>query len=1105
MCVLVSQRSRGSHLFLIVQLLPWLTMKLLPLLIAVSFCLLAQDQARIVGVVSDPTGAVISRASITATDEKTGSKRQTTADDRGFYVITNLNPSSYSIVASNQSLAPTELKEVTLTVGQERTLNITLQPASVNTQVNVESGALTEVETSSASMGANVNAREVATLPLNGRQLSQLYLLTPGAQTAGGGSFDNIRFSGRANQQNAMRLDGIEAGSVIDASPGNLNGEISTGFRLQTSLESVAEFRVESSNYPAEFGTGTGGQISVVTKSGGNAFHGSLFEYLRNDALDSRNFFDGARKSALRLNQFGGSIGGPIMKDKLFFFASNETLIQRAGVNLVATVPSASARARAVPSIAPLLAGYPSGAPTGNADLDLARLSGSNSQDEYFGSARLDYHMSERLNVYLRYNRDQGYLQAPLDVSGSYSLVTAVPQNALLGLQQIISPSIINETRLGFNGSKTRISGYAPPIPGVDTSAFAVSFTGTVAIPGVGGQGASAGASTLGNLIRSNSTQNGRSQPYTTYTMSFVDNLSITHRSHSLKFGFEFRPVRIYTDRLGGTTYTFSNLTGLLANQPTGIQVLGDTSAPDPFNGGATGNRFVKQYYVVGYAQDEWKISPNLTMSYGLRYEYYHPLTEDRNLFVLFNANTGQIMPNTTSWYKSSKANFGPRLAFSYAPSILKNKTVLRIGAGYYYGPGQTEDQIQPIDSDRASANLSGAGIAYPIVPSQVLSGFTAANHPNYQPRAYPPDEYTLPEKILSYTASVQQQLPANAILTVAYVGSQGRNLFLRSWTNRLIGVNPATGSPILQYGSQFAQIDYKTSGGTDHYDSLQMTLNRRFSRGLTAGFQWTYAHSIGDTGGSNEAQTTQNPFNFQQDRGNNAFDVRHSVNFSLLYAIPWKPAYRAANFAFRGWEVGGVLNARTGLPVDITLSRPDIIWQIDGTTTYVNALNNVPSGQTAAAIVNNPWGGAFRNNRRPSVVSGVDPFLHSGDGKYFLNPAAFTIPQPGTFGNLGRFALHGPDLEQLDFTMHKRFAITERQNVELRVEIYNLLNHANFNNPPAVLSNSLGIASGNLQPGQPFSPSAAGSAFGVANATVSRDVGLGAQRQIQFSLRYNF
>jgi Carboxypeptidase regulatory-like domain len=323
-------------------------MKQLFLLLSIGVCALAQDQARIAGTITDPTGAVIPKASVTATDARNGTKRQVSADDRGFYIITNLSPSIYSVVAASPNLSPREFQDVTLSVGQERTLNITLQPSAVTTEVTVEGGALTQVDTSSASIGANVNSREVGTLPLNGRQLSQLYLLTPGAQTAGGGSFDNIRFSGRANQQNAIRFDGIEGSSIIDASPGNLDGEISTGFRLQSSLETVAEFRVESSNYPAEYGTGSGGQISIVTKSGGNAFHGGLFEYLRNNVLDARNFFDGATKSPLRLNQFGGSIGGPIQKDKLFFFVASETLEQRAGVNLVATVPSAAARARAV-------------------------------------------------------------------------------------------------------------------------------------------------------------------------------------------------------------------------------------------------------------------------------------------------------------------------------------------------------------------------------------------------------------------------------------------------------------------------------------------------------------------------------------------------------------------------------------------------------------------------------------------------------------------------------------------------------------------------------------------------------------------------------------
>ena len=607
--------------------------------------------------------------------------------------------------------------------------------------------------------------------------------------------------------------------------------------------------------------------------------------------------------------------------------------------------------------------------------------------------------------------------------------------------------------------------------------------------------------------------RNGRGQPYTNYTLSFVDNLSMVRGSHNYKFGAEIRPVRLYTDRQGGTTYTFPNLNALLANTPSQIQVLGDVSLPDPFNNGATGNRFLKQTYSIFYAQDEWKIRPNFTMSYGLRYEYYSVLHEDRGLYSLFLADKGVLARQP--WYNTSKLNFAPRLAFSWSPVKMKNKTVFRVGAGYFFGPGQTEDQVQPIDSDRATVSItSGPLLAYPVDPKAVLSIFSATNLSGYQPRGYA-SNYQIPEKILSYTFSLQQELPGNALLTVAYVGSQGRNLFLRSWTNGIVGLtmNPATGagSAVLQYGSRFAQIDYKTSGGRDNYNSLQTTLNRRYRRGLSLGASWTYSHSIGNTGGSNEAQTAQNPFDFSQDHGNNAFDVRHSINASALYELPFGRGRKyladggVADYILGGWEIGGVVNSRTGLPIDVTLGRNDLAYQVNGTNKFVNAAMVANGAILTTPVVNNPYGGAFRNNRRPNVVAGVNPFLSTGDGKYILNPAAFSIPAPGTFGNLGRYALHGPALNQVDFTVHKKFTVTERVNVEFRAELYNVLNHTNFSNPAATLGNALGTGTNQLQPNQPYTSAAAGGVFGQATSTVTKDVGLGAQRQIQFSLRMNF
>jgi Carboxypeptidase regulatory-like domain len=267
------------------------------------------DVARIVGTVTDASGAVIPDASITVKNERTGQSRKLSANSQGAYIATQLLPATYAVTAEAAGMATAQYTGVVLQVGQERTLNIKMQPATVSTQVNVSGGELMVVDVSSARIGANVSEREVANLPLNGRQVSQFYLLAPGAVNNGSGTFDNIRFSGRSNQENIIRYDGVEGSNIVDASPGNLNGETTSLFRLEQSLENVQEFRIDSSNYPAEYGTGTGGQISFITKSGSNDFDGSLFEYLRNDDLDARNFFDKATKSKLRLNQFGASAG----------------------------------------------------------------------------------------------------------------------------------------------------------------------------------------------------------------------------------------------------------------------------------------------------------------------------------------------------------------------------------------------------------------------------------------------------------------------------------------------------------------------------------------------------------------------------------------------------------------------------------------------------------------------------------------------------------------------------------------------------------------------------------------------------------------------------
>jgi len=1156
------------------------------------------DQGRIVGTVTDANGAVVPGASVVIKNERTGEERTATTNDAGYYFVLALRPSSYSITATAQNLT-VRLTNVQLMVGQELKLGLTLQATGVEAKVDISAAGESELDTGSAAMGVNVNPREVEALPLNGRQLSQLYLQAPGSVNSGSGTYGDIRFSGRAVEQNIIRYDGIEGTAIIDTSPGNLNGEIPTPFRLQTSLENVQEFRVDSNNFPAELGTGTGGQINVVTKSGSNRFHGSLFEYLRNDALDASNFFDNiiGQKSKLRLNQFGGSLGGPIKSDKAFFFFSYEGYRLRGGINSIEAVPGLASRIcggalgtgaiscnAATAALIPAFRAPSAVTLRAGPDLfDTVQLQAINTVNENSAALRIDYRFNQKHSAYFRFFRDQASNDQPDGVTGRRIIIRQIPQNGVVALQSLLSPNLLNEFKFGYNGALSRIIGTAPTVNGIDLSNLSFNISGSVAGFALPGQGANAGVATPGGLIRANSAQNGRGQPYTPYSLSFVDNLNWTRGNHAFKFGGEIRPIRLYTDRQGGITYTYANINAFLGNTAQSVQYLGDLSAPSPFFNNSTGQALAKQTYYIAYAQDEWKVRPNLTLNYGLRYEYYTPLREAHNRQILFDIITGQLRDPSQDPLHSSKNNFGPRVALTWSPSPSADgffgggRTVLRGGFGIYYGPGQTEDQIQPIESNRISSTLSN--VSFPQDPNTIAAFFL--NNPNnrqYQPRAYAP-EYTIPEKVYQYSVSVQQALPYKIVLTTAFVGSQGRNLFLRSIANRILPgqavIGPSattlpsgvgvvnvtdaggsvvavrtvrefsiingTGAPL----NPFAEIDDKTSGGHDSYRALQMSLVRRFSTGLTLNSQYTFSRSFGNTSGSNEARTAANNARaigeFDYDNGYNNFDVRHTFNLSAIYDLPIGSGRKydfgsVGNAILGNWEVGTIVNGRSGLPLEIAIVRPDVAIQCrnaagcvvqtgagGATTTYangfvaqlpgtVNAANPLPPG--FIAVVNTPSGGASRNVRRPDFVPGVNPYLTNA--RLILNPAAFTAPQPGTFGNVPRNALRGPNFKQFDLVFNKRFKFSETTNVEFRTEIFNLFNRTNFDIPGSRLNLALPsvsfangfytISTSNVaQPGQAYTQAAAGGTFGLLRQTVVRDVGLGTSRQIQFALRLNF
>ena len=1148
------------------------------------------DAGRVSGFVKDQNGAIVPGAIVTAKNDRTGEERTATANGDAYYSIPALKASVYTITASGTELFA-QVENVNVSVGQELTVNLAVTPTGVSATVNVVSGEEVLANTGSAAMGANVNAREVEGLPVNGRQLSQLYLQAPGSVNSGSGTFGDIRFSGRAVEQNIVRYDGIEGTGIIDASPGNLNGEIPTPFRLQSSLENVQEFRVDSNSYPAEQGTGTGGQINVVTKSGGNKFHGSLFEYIRNDGLDAPNFFDNivGQKSKLRLNQFGGSIGGPIKKDKAFFFFSYEGYRLRAGLNSIEAVPGLASRicpggfilgsnppAPCNAATAALIPGFRASdvvvLRTGPDLFDTVQRQSTNIVNESAVALRLDYKINQKHSAYFRFFRDQAFNDQPDGVTGRRILIRQVPQNGVLAFQSVLRPTLLNEFKIGYNSAYSRIVATAPSVGGIDFSTLSLNIAGSVAGFSLPGQGSTAGVAVPGGLIRSNSAQNGRGQPYTPYSLSFIDNVNWSKGNHAVKIGGEYRRIRMWTDRQGGITYTWASLDNFLRNSLQSTQFLGDLSAPSPFFNNSTGPAIAAQTFYIGYAQDEWKIRPGLTMNYGLRYEYYTPLREANNRQILFDINTGVLRDPSGDPEIASKTNFGPRVAVTWSPNPTGNgwfsggHTLVRGGFGIYYGPGQAEDLIQPIESNRISSTLNGG--SFPQDPNAIIANFNNPNTRAYQPRAYAND-YTIPEKIYQYSFSVQQELPYEMVFTAGFVGSQGRNLFLRSVANRILpgqtviqdgtplpagfgvinrcSVAPVNGScpgtivgvtqPVREFslisGSStlqqpYAEVDYKTSGGHDEYRALQLSLGRRFSTGLTLNSQYTFARSFGNTSGSNEARTAGNNARaiaaFDYDNGYNNFDVRHTFNLSALYSLPFGKGTKHdlgafGNAVLGGWGIGAIINARSGLPLEIGIVRPDIVIQCANAAGcgglpngFVAQLSgNPPAG--FIAVVNTPGGGASRNVRRPNLVPGVNPYL--GNDRLILNPAAFTTPAPGSFGDVPRNFLRGPNFRQFDLVLNKRVKLSETTHLEFRTEVFNILNHPNFDIPGSRLNQALptvsctgGVctASGaNIQPGTPYTQTAAGGTFGLLRQTVVRDVGLGTSRQIQFAVRLSF
>ena len=640
-----------------------------------------QTESRIVGKVTDQSGAALPGVTVNVTGKATGSQRSTVTEGEGDYAVTNLAPGAYTVQVELSGFQ-TRTQDVVLGVGQVETMNVSLGVGGVQETVNVTASAPV-LDVSSARLGVNVSPEEVENLPVNGRNFANLMTLATGATSDGNGGWASVRFNGKSNQQNYLNYDGVDGTYVWDATPGYLNATGSQ-FRLQTSMESIAEFRVNSGLAPAESGLGSGGNITVISKSGQNQFNGSLFEFIRNDALDAASKYDD-KKQELSLNQFGGSIGGPVARNRTFFFASFEGLQQTTGLSFSEAVPSAEAIRRIMAgepvgsgagqssgrtqAVAALLGGFPQGTtPTSNPLLALATNTTEAKQDENAASFRLDHRLNSSHSFYARYLFSDGEVDTP-DRTATPRRVLAKqrPQNVVLNFQSVLGGNMVNEVKVGYN--RPHVSALAfGATPGYDP--IGVSLSGTVTSSSIDARGTS-GIARSGLLIRASSASSTVGSIFRPSSISLSDSLTWNKGAHTVKSGGEFRQIQSQFQFLGSTEITYNSINDFIDNRPNAVAVALDSPVFKP-----------QQYYLIGFVQDSWRATETLTLELGLRYDFYSVVKEANANAKPFFIEENAFSTDPDNFYDADKNNISPRLSAAYQ---LNDKTAIRAGFGLFY------------------------------------------------------------------------------------------------------------------------------------------------------------------------------------------------------------------------------------------------------------------------------------------------------------------------------------------------------------------------------------------------------------------------------------
>lgn len=986
------------------------------------------SNASLSGVVRDASGATVAHASVTAVETGRGARRVTESNAAGVFALPQLPPGDYRLTVLAAGFAAAQ-RGVTLTVGQLANLNVTLSIESATATVSVEA-ATVEVEREDPALSTVTGQREIQQLPLNGRDTVQLALLTPGVVPSrrvnpdSQGQGRQISIQGRRPNQVAFTLDGTDVNDAYNNTPGGATGVI-------LGVDAISQFRVLVNGYGAEYGRTGGGVIEEITRGGASKLHGSAFEFVRNSAMDAKNYFD---RAALPIphfsrNQFGGSVGGPVRK-RLFYFGNYEGVRQSLGVTTTAIVPNATSRAAAVANVVPFLAIIPAANSTVFTDgTGLYSATSTNTASEDFLIARLDLQKSDRTTMFARYEFDNANVRTPDSLGLSASHNRSRSQYLTAQMTHSFTDKLVNVARASYNRSYYTLEynflkQIDPALSFVPGNPFgSISVTGLAMI----------GPMRFGPNVNELNLFEGS------------DDLTLLAGRHTLAMGVDEKQI-LFPEKAPQSQngfYQFTSVANFVAGKPSAVEIALAGSNPQ---------RHWRQHMDAAYITDTYRATKTLNVTAGLRYERTSVPTETSGL----QATVRDVLHDTADtvgplYTNPSNLNFAPRVGLAYSPN---EKTSVRAAFGIYFDPLWTDFYLNA--GSRQPPFFTVGSVANPTFPSVTITpaNFVLGRIDVVQNN--PASPY-----VMQWNASVQQELARGAVLTLAYAGNRGVH------DQRIVDENQAV--PQIVNGRKFfpatsvvrnpafTSIRYKETNGLSSFHSLEATLSYRYRSYLQMRSTYIWAKAL-DTSSLVTAQGTENdvpqdPDSLAAEKGLSNYDLR---NYSATSLVSDLPRLIGPKWIATGWQLNGTAILASGAPFSALVS-------------YDSARARFGTGPSP---------------ERPDLVPGRSANPIRGGAAQYFDPSAFALPTAGFYGNLRRNTLIGPGLISIDAAVNKNFAVRDWGRLQVRAEVFNVPNHANFAIP----------SQRNV-----FTPSGRVATAGLITNTLT------SSRQVQVGVRFDF